>query len=87
MTTALYAGSFDPPTLGHLDIIKRSAQVCDEVIVGIGYNPNKKPFLALETRIALLQDEAKDNGLDNVRVEAFTGATVEYARGATRSRC
>lgn len=80
MTVGLYAGSFDPPTLGHLDIIQRSAAQLDKLIVGIGINPNKKAFLPNEERAALLVSDCKEQGITNVVVTPFTGATVDFAK-------
>lgn len=76
----LYAGSFDPPTLGHMDIIERAAAICDRLIVGVGANPGKPPFLSAEIRCDLVKGDCKERGLDNVEVVAFQGATVELAR-------
>ena len=75
-----YAGSFDPPTLGHLDIIERAASICDRLLVGIGVNPGKAAFLNAELRGELVEGDCKERGLDNVEVVAFSGATVEFAR-------
>jgi len=80
MIAALYAGSFDPPTLGHLDIIHRAAEASERLVVGVGLNPNKKPFLPAEVRVELIVAEVKDMGLDNVTVKGFSGATVDFAR-------
>ena len=81
MKSALYAGSFDPLTLGHLDVIIRAARQCDRLVVGIGVNPNKKKaFLPVEERVALIKADCADRGIDNVTVESFTGATVDFAK-------
>ena len=85
MTVTLYAGSFDPPTLGHMDIITRAARVSSQLIVGIGHNPNKRPFLPVDTRVQLLRDEIAAQQLmtnthARVEVEVFTTATVAFAR-------
>jgi pantetheine-phosphate adenylyltransferase len=83
MTTALYPGSFDPITLGHIDVIKRATGIFDRVVVGVLVNPRKTPLLELEERIATIR-EAVDEDLPQVaaRIEiaSFDGLTVDYAR-------
>lgn len=80
MIAALYAGSFDPPTLGHIDIILRAADACERLVVGVGRNPAKRPFIDVDERIELIRAECTDQGLSNVTVESFDGATVDFAR-------
>ncbi len=75
---ALYAGSFDPVTLGHEDIIRRGAAIFERVTVAIGVNPEKQPLFPAEQRVAMLQQVLGD--LPNVQVECFTGLTIEFAR-------
>ena len=75
---AIYPGSFDPPTLGHMDIIGRAAQVFDELIVAVGHNSEKNPFLDPVDRVASLRECVKE--FPNVRVESFTGLLVEFAQ-------
>lgn len=75
---AIYPGSFDPPTLGHLDIVARAAQMFDELIIGVGINNEKNPFLEPETRVLVLRECTKD--MPNVKVEPFTGLLVDFAR-------
>ncbi|MEN0066721.1 MAG: pantetheine-phosphate adenylyltransferase [Myxococcota bacterium] len=77
MRRAMYAGSFDPPTNGHLNIVERGAQLFDELIVGIGTNPAKRYLFDSEARIALF--EACTRELANVRIVPFTGLVVEAA--------
>ena len=83
MTTALYPGSFDPITLGHIDVIGRAAGIFDKLIVGVLVNPKKTPLLNLEDRIATIR-EAVDEELPDVagriEVDSFDGLTVDYAR-------
>ena len=75
--TAIYPGSFDPITLGHLDIIERSCQLFDRVIVAIAVNPNKKPLFSVEQRLKQIQTSTAH--LDNVEVAQFDSLTVNYA--------
>ncbi len=83
MRKAVYPGSFDPPTLGHLDVIERAARQFDEVIVAIGINRAKTPFLEIEDRICALERCVKT--FSNVKIDSFEGLLVAYVRskGAT----
>ena len=74
---AIYPGSFDPPTNGHLDLIERGSKIFDELIVAILRNPEKSPLFSLGERRAML--EALTADLRNVRVDVFDGLTVDYA--------
>ncbi len=74
---AIYPGSFDPPTNGHLDLIERGANIFDELIVAILRNPEKNPLFDVSERRAML--ESMTTGFRNVRVETFDGLTVDYA--------
>jgi pantetheine-phosphate adenylyltransferase len=74
---AIYPGTFDPVTNGHLDLIQRGAKIFDELVVAILRNPEKDPLFALEERIEML--ERMTVNFDNVRVETFDGLLVEYA--------
>ncbi|ACX51290.1 pantetheine-phosphate adenylyltransferase [Ammonifex degensii KC4] len=78
MRVAVYPGSFDPITNGHLDIIKRACQLFDTLIVAIAENPQKKALFSLEERLEMLHEVLKD--LPKVRIDAYRGLTVEYAR-------
>ena len=78
MARAIYPGSFEPVTRGHLDIIGRAARVMDEVIIGVLANSAKTPLFTVEERVALLQECCKD--IPNVTVESFDGLTVEFAK-------
>ena len=78
MATAVYPGSFDPVTRGHLDIIKRAAKINDRLIVAVLINSAKHPLFTVEERVALLQECCKD--IPNVTVESFDGLTVEFAK-------
>ncbi|MFM9025131.1 MAG: pantetheine-phosphate adenylyltransferase [Planctomycetaceae bacterium] len=76
--TAVYTGSFDPITLGHLDVIERAARIFDGIVVGVGINPDKQPLFSLEERVELV--EATVGRLPNVRVERFSGLSVAFVR-------
>ncbi|MCD8221565.1 MAG: pantetheine-phosphate adenylyltransferase [Clostridiales bacterium] len=78
MIKAVYPGSFDPVTLGHLDIIRRAAKVVDELIIGVLVNSAKTSFFTLEERVEMIEQVTKD--LPNVRVKKFEGMTVNFAR-------
>ncbi len=73
---ALYAGSFDPVTMGHLDIIRRAAKLCDELVVGVIRNPQKSSLFTEEERIEMIKLSTSD--LPNVRVDAFSGLLADY---------
>jgi len=78
--TAVYPGTFDPITNGHLDIISRGARLFDRVIVAILKNPDKEPLFSLGERMDILRVVV--GRLPNVRVEAFDGLLVDYARAS-----
>ena len=78
MLRAIYPGSFDPVTLGHLDIIKRSASMVDELIVGVLNNKAKSPLFSVEERVTMLGEVTKE--LPNVKVIPFAGLLVDFAR-------
>ena len=78
MLRAIYPGSFDPVTLGHLDIIKRSASMVDELIVGVLNNKAKSPLFSVEERVTMLGEAIKE--LPNVKVIPFAGLLVDFAR-------
>jgi pantetheine-phosphate adenylyltransferase len=75
---AVYAGSFDPLTLGHLDIIRRGAALFDRLTVGIGINPDKRPLFTPDERLAAIQHVVAP--LKNVVVKCFEGLTVNFVR-------
>ena len=75
---AIYPGSFDPVTNGHVDVIKRIANLFDEVIVAVLNNHSKEEFIPLNERLKLVKEVIE--GVKNVSVESFTGLTVEYAK-------
>ena len=76
--TAVYTGSFDPVTLGHLHIIQRAAKLFDELIIGIGFNADKKALFDPDERVDLVTSVTGD--LDNVRAEVFEGLAVDFVR-------
>lgn len=73
---ALYAGSFDPLTNGHLDLIKRAANICKSVTVGVIENPQKTPYFTAEERKDMIRRATKD--LKNVQVDSFSGLLADY---------
>ncbi len=75
--TAIYPGSFDPPTNGHLDLIARGSKIFSQLVVAILRNPEKAPLFSLSERRLML--ETLTEGFKNVRVDSFDGLTVEYA--------
>jgi len=77
-TKALYPGSFDPPHLGHLELIRRAAAQVDHLVVGVALNPDKQPLLSADQRVALLNALGRDLG--NVSAVAYQGATVTFAK-------
>lgn len=76
MRKAIYPGSFDPITNGHIDIIKRSSNVFDEIIVGVLVNPDKKRLFTIEERVELIERVTGD--LPNVKVESFNGLLTHF---------
>lgn len=76
MSRAIYPGSFDPVTYGHMDIIKRAASVFDEVVIGILNNPEKSPLFSVEERVKMLKEVTKE--FPNVTVDSFSGMLVDY---------
>ena len=76
--TGIVPGSFDPVTLGHLDIIQRASGIFDEVIVSVLTNSSKKPLFSADERVALIEEATA--GMKNVKVDQFDGLLIEYAR-------
>lgn len=76
MKLAVYPGSFDPVTNGHLDLIERAAKLFDRVIVGVVRNPDKKPLFSTDERVKMLNDSTKR--FRNVSVDSFDGLLVHY---------
>lgn len=82
MRVAVYPGSFDPITNGHLDIVQRGARVFDRVVVAVLHNSQKNPLFSVEERTRLIQEVTRD--MENVEVDSFDGLLVDYVhqRGA-----
>lgn len=78
MKKAIYPGSFDPITNGHMDILKRASQLFDHVTMLLAVNPNKKSEFTVEERLQMMKEATKD--IENVGVDFTSGLTVEYAR-------
>lgn len=78
MKKGIYPGSFDPVTLGHLDIIKRASKLADELVVGILINSSKNSLFSLEERVDLLKRVTKD--MPNVTIKSFDGLLVDFAK-------
>lgn len=76
MKAAIYPGSFDPVTFGHLDIIKRGAEIFDELIVSVLNNKEKTPLFSVEERVKILAEATKD--IPNVRIDSFSGLLIDY---------
>ena len=75
--TAVYPGTFDPITLGHLDIIQRGARMCDKLVIGVTTNPSKQPMFTVEDRMAMVEREVAD--LPNVSVTQFDSLLMDFA--------
>lgn len=78
MKIGIYPGSFDPVTLGHVDIIERSAKLVDKLIIGVLINSSKKPLFSVEERVDLLQKALTH--LDNVKIVSYNGLLVDFAK-------
>lgn len=77
MIRALYPGSFDPVTFGHLDVIERSSKMVDELIVGVLDNPSKTPMFTKEERVEMLKEVTEH--IKNIKIESFEGLLVDFA--------
>ena len=76
--TAVYPGTFDPVTYGHIDIIKRASRIFDRVVVAIAHNEDKTPLFSVDERISMLKDAVR--GIRNVVVDDFDGLVVDYIK-------
>ena len=80
MSVAVYPGSFDPVTLGHYDIIERSADIMDKLIVGVLNNSSKTPLFSVEERVDMLRSVTRH--IPNVEVQSFDGLLVDFVRAS-----
>lgn len=78
MQKAIYPGTFDPVTVGHLDVIRRAARMCDRLVVAVAVSSRKNTWFSLEERVALIHEAVK--GIKNVEVTSFDGLLVNFAR-------
>ena len=78
MKRAVYPGSFDPVTFGHLDVIRRAADIFDVLIVSVLNNKGKSPLFSVEERVKILEEATKD--IPNVQIDSFSGLLIDYAR-------
>ena len=78
MSTAIYPGSFDPVTYGHIDIITRASRIFDHIIVAVLNNPSKSPLFTVEERVTMLREVTAH--LPNVEIDSFSGLLIDYAR-------
>ena len=78
MKTAVYPGTFDPVTYGHLDVILRASKLFDRVIVGVLHNSSKSPLFSVDERVKMLEEVTKD--IPNVEVQSFDGLLVDFMR-------
>lgn len=83
MKIAIYPGSFDPVTLGHLDIIERAAKIVDELIVAVLMNGSKSPLFSVDERVDMLKEVTKH--IKNVKIMSFSGLLVDFARESNAS--
>ncbi|MBM3243490.1 MAG: pantetheine-phosphate adenylyltransferase, partial [Candidatus Omnitrophica bacterium] len=74
---AIYPGTFDPVTYGHIDLIKRAQEIFPEVLVAVAHNPHKKPIFSVKERVSMLKEATK--GFKSVEVVEFKGLVVDYA--------
>lgn len=79
MRLAIYPGTFDPITNGHLDLVERGLRIFDEIVIAVAPSPKKQPLFSLEERLKLIREVVKD--CRNVKVEAFNGLLVNYVKG------
>lgn len=78
--TAVYPGTFDPVTKGHLDLISRASRLCHRVVVGVASNPKKKPLFSLQERVDMIRQALLAQQLTTVEVIGFEGLLIEFAR-------
>jgi pantetheine-phosphate adenylyltransferase len=78
MRKAVYPGTFDPVTYGHLDIIKRGSKIFDELIVSVGHNPLKQPLFTITDRMDMISNNTR--GIQNIKVDCFEGMLTDYMK-------
>lgn len=78
--TAIYPGTFDPVTCGHLDVLREASRIFGRVIAGVGINPRKVALFTVEERLEMLRGAIVEHGLNNVEAASFAGLTVDFAR-------
>lgn len=78
MSLAIYPGSFDPITKGHIDVLKKAVKIFDKVIIAVSINPAKNAMFSIEERIDMIKQSIEE--MKNVEVDSFDGLTAEYAR-------
>ena len=78
MRTAIYPGSFDPVTFGHIDIIKRASAMVDKLIIGVLRNSAKTPLFSVEERVNMLKEVTE--GIDNIEIQSFDGLLIDFAK-------
>ncbi len=83
MANAIYPGSFDPITYGHIDIIRRASKAVDRLVIGVLNNTSKTPLFSSEERVEFIREAVKD--IPNVAVEAFSGLSVDFAKAMDAS--
>lgn len=83
MKRAIYPGSFDPVTFGHIDMIERSAQIVDELVVAVLINSAKNPLFSVQERVSMLEEIT--GHIPNIRITSFNGLLIDYAREADAS--
>lgn len=79
--TAVFPGSFDPFTLGHLDVLKSALKLFDKIIIAVGYNVQKKGFFTPEERMDIIRQSV--NGLQNIEIDCYEGLTIDFCRKST----
>ncbi len=76
----IYPGSFDPLTIGHLDIIRRLSKMYDEVVVAVLINENKKTLFTIEQRVDIIKEEVNNENLGNIKIKSFDGLLINFAK-------
>jgi pantetheine-phosphate adenylyltransferase len=79
-SVAVFPGTFDPVTLGHLDLIRRASRLFDRLVVGVGHNPEKSEMFSPTERVSMIEEVVSDEGLSNIKVKSYDGLTMEFAK-------